>query len=142
MKTIFILLALFFTACGQDEAYLKSDPELDYYLRWYLRVAPTDGALKELATLEFGTPPEGKVGYCEVMPIKTGYRTWSRTRAITVKKLNRDGFLAAVVMHELAHCLHDFEHEEAKGHLMSDPMDDDAAWWDANIQTELERLWQ
>ncbi len=54
MKNFALVVLLLLCACGQDKS-LDSDPELDYYLGLYLRLAPNQGKLDELDSLHFVT---------------------------------------------------------------------------------------
>lgn len=128
------------SACGPDTT-LDSDPELDYYLKLYLRWAPSNGHLDELTKLKFGSTGTDAVAACTKQKVGSGkFFTWNRE--IVVKRIDVDSRLAALVMHELGHCLHDKKHSEDPKSLMHSKIYWDADYWDQHLEEQVEGMFQ
>lgn len=142
MKTLLplvLLLASAITGCGKDEG-LKIDPVLRPYLEKYLSVAPSEGRLSLLASVEFGEPPEGDdLGIC-LMPYRgtREHQIIREDRRIIVRY--PEVFNAAftrTMMHEFGHCLHDMIHNEDPDTIMSLYNDNFPEYWEANLDEKL-----
>lgn len=142
MKALLVIIALLVTACGKDQRVdYRLRPALDYYLS----IAPNQGALDDLISLEFGTLPEGRNGYCDRgTQMVIGGRRVYRDLVITIREGAYNSYMKALVSHELAHCLHskDHTHTNDKYALMNPEMTTRTAYWDEHLDEQLRGVFE
>ena len=137
--TLITVFLLFSCACGSEER--EFDPELTKILRQYLRIAPTNGALKELVELKFGSTGDPKLqGVCEQSYVGLG-KDYFNERRVTIEPSDNMGpQRVALVMHELAHCLHDKEHTDDPWSLMHPDRYGDDEYWQENLDERVREM--
>ncbi len=149
MKTLVLLLALVgCNGCGAEEIVLDVDAELAPYLQIYLSLAPDQGHLDRLAELKFGTPPPGRGGKCftDSLVIPEVKGAWaetaiSDTRTIVIKRPKKyNARFAALVIHELGHCLHDLEHVDDPYAVMAFDRKGKNEYWEDNLALKVKQM--
>lgn len=151
-KCIYFLLAVILTGCGSEHD-LTADLELRVYLDQYLKIAPNEGHLADLTELKFGTPPNGRIGFCYATNIAQGTSVQvSLSRKIVVIRPEdipvtggrMDARFGAVVMHELGHCLHDKKHSNEPDSIMSPKVGyaHDEAWWSEHLDEKIAEMFK
>lgn len=149
---IVVFLSSGISACGQLKDYklvskppppdyhLYTDPELEYYLSWYLRSAPDEGKLKYVSTVKFGVPSDGSMVRCQIIEMDK-YRTRAEERKIIVRRPKAyDGTFTRNIMHEFAHCLHNKHHVDDPTAIMYETNVQSEEFWDEHIDEKMEGL--
>lgn len=138
-----VLVTLALTACGSSDADKEIDPAFQDEIDIYLSIAPDRGRWDQLKSVGYCEPHSG-AGY-------SGGCKWhdrkfedSYSRICINPKLRETPFTErSVLVHELAHCLHDIRHDESdpKG-IMAFHTYVDEDYWAENLMPELRKLFQ
>lgn len=138
MRSLLLTILLLLTACGSndvidsfspevvnDRTIAKHfiDPDLQPYIDDYMRFARDnglgDGRIAEMRRVEFVDSFEDtKVGVCE----RYSYEGPRSERWWIIKILRRpygEYEFRSLMMHELAHCVHDSNHTDGATHIMN-----------------------
>lgn len=137
MKHFIYIIALLATGCGAEKDEPKSfDPVLAPIVYEYLAYAPNKGHLDKLVKMEFGDLG-GRAGHCHRYDKGSPFET----RTITIAPREEHGWIfKSIVMHELAHCLHDIEHSDDQESLMYHEVWGDEDYWRENLEAKVREL--
>lgn len=142
LLTILILLSSF--GCRED--YLEIDPELEEVLIFYLSIAPTQGSLNQMTSIRWGDPGDGNAGSCNRFGRNYGLFS-RRSKEIVIRRDDAHPCMTRrTIVHELAHCLHDFKHTDDPNDIMfgGDEVVDDLEvreeFWCKNIEEKTKGL--
>lgn len=136
-----ILFVIGCNACGSDGVDI--DAELKPWVDLYFSYAPDRGRYDEITSIKFGDPGDGSDGSHDWSTRHVGgYELWT-DRTITIRKdVPFNCYMQAVLMHELAHAVHDIDHSGDKRSLMHSRFVEDDAYWCAALVPELQKLWR
>jgi len=140
------LLSSGIAACGRGEPDI--DPELEPILQEYLDHAPTVGNLSSLVSLKIGIPDESDpthlAGKCVKTPWGYGEVRVGIDLKITVAPIDvGSAQFKATVFHELAHCLHNFDHnEEDKDAIMAPSNTSPKGFWEVHLYEKLLQMFR
>ncbi len=139
--TLFVLCYVF-VGCGADQRDPDVDPELATYLGMYLRIAPSDGHLEQLTSLKWGEIDNPAFeGTCKFEEMDIAGKAAHTKRWIIIEPHALDSKLAAIVLHELGHCLHDLKHiPGTRGQIMSPSQINSVQYWDVNLETKAQEM--
>lgn len=134
-----MIIAVLATGCGIEEDEPKVfDPALAPIVYEYIAYTPDKGHLDKLVSLKFGAVgSDSRHGLCEKDNIGSPFEK----RYITIAPTNERGWvLKAIVMHELAHCLHDKEHTDDPDSLMNPNHHGGEDYWRENLEAKVREL--
>lgn len=135
MRFAWILCAIL-TGCGtDDEPKPRIDSELRPVLDKYLSWTPDNGKIDELMVLEFGETSEMRVGSC--------FKDSDGRRVVVRRTGSEIGpALESIVMHELAHCLHDIPHSSDPYSIMNAFYWGNDEFWSENLEKKVRELFE
>lgn len=136
---LFIFVVLSCQGCGTEHD-LVVDPELEPLLSQYLSMAPDNGHLDEVTSIQFGELGAGDHGLCEIERAQVNGFTYETTRKITIRRPGVGMRLDTTVFHELGHCLHDLEHTGGEWDIMNPARVRDNTFWEENMARQLGRM--
>lgn len=134
---LIFIAACFSLACGREEQKVI-DPALAPLLEKYLSLAPDEGKLSELVSLEFGETGAAN-GNCNVTTEDVAGFSKETKRSVTIAPLYNEGYVNTVY-HELGHCLHGLPHTDGPFDLMNPHRVGPSHWHWENIDVAISEM--